>query len=452
MKTTLFPVVPAVLLAGAAAAQPCDPSWDTTIGAVGLTSDGYAGPMAVHDDGGGEALFIGGSFSSAGGLLTRGLARYGADGSWDDVGGGCYSTNTNYFVAALAAHDFGQGAELVSGGGFGTAGGVAGTANLAAWNGRSWRGLGAPNGAVWSLLSRGTRLYAAGGFTQVGAAAASGIAVWENGAWSPLGSGMSGGFSPNVFVMALFNDGSGEKLYAGGRFASLGGVSGLIARWTGTAWQAVGRGVQGTQTFSDVESMAVHDDGTGPKLYAGGWDIRPVGTSVTVNVVRWDGTRWTAVGQYLGGRTTSLASFDDGTGPAIYAGGTAQPGIAYIARLEAGQWQAVSGGAGQDGGPPWPSVFGLKVWRDQLIVAGDFDYVGSDRREAYGLAAWSSCGGGCPADFNGDGFTDFFDYADYVGCFETGICPPGKSADFNGDGFADFFDYGDFVAAFESGC
>ena len=58
----------------------------------------------------------------------------------------------------------------------------------------------------------------------------------------------------------------------------------------------------------------------------------------------------------------------------------------------------------------------------------------------------------CIADFNGDGFVDFFDYDDYVNCFETGVCPPGTSADFNGDGFADFFDYDDFVRSFESGC
>jgi hypothetical protein len=58
----------------------------------------------------------------------------------------------------------------------------------------------------------------------------------------------------------------------------------------------------------------------------------------------------------------------------------------------------------------------------------------------------------CPADFNVDGFLDFFDYDDYVACFEGEACPPGKTADFNGDGFADFFDYDDFVTAFEQGC
>jgi len=59
---------------------------------------------------------------------------------------------------------------------------------------------------------------------------------------------------------------------------------------------------------------------------------------------------------------------------------------------------------------------------------------------------------GCPADFNGDGFADGFDYDDFVACFEGVACPPGTSADFNDDGFADAFDYDDYVAAFESGC
>lgn len=58
----------------------------------------------------------------------------------------------------------------------------------------------------------------------------------------------------------------------------------------------------------------------------------------------------------------------------------------------------------------------------------------------------------CPADFNGDGFVDIFDYDDFVTCFEGDACPPGKTADFNGDGFPDIFDYDDFVLAFETGC
>jgi len=63
-----------------------------------------------------------------------------------------------------------------------------------------------------------------------------------------------------------------------------------------------------------------------------------------------------------------------------------------------------------------------------------------------------SCDPPCPADFNGDGFADFFDFDAYVDCFENAVCPPGKSADFDGDGFVDFFDFDGFVAAFEVGC
>jgi hypothetical protein len=54
----------------------------------------------------------------------------------------------------------------------------------------------------------------------------------------------------------------------------------------------------------------------------------------------------------------------------------------------------------------------------------------------------------CPADYNQDGFLDFFDYDNFVEAYETGV----GNADFNGDGFVDFFDYDDFVLAYETGC
>jgi hypothetical protein len=72
--------------------------------------------------------------------------------------------------------------------------------------------------------------------------------------------------------------------------------------------------------------------------------------------------------------------------------------------------------------------------------------------ESFSRPAAVSVTRACRPDFNRDGFLDFFDYDDFVGCFETGQCPGGTTADFSGDGFADFFDYDDFVAAFEAGC
>ena len=58
----------------------------------------------------------------------------------------------------------------------------------------------------------------------------------------------------------------------------------------------------------------------------------------------------------------------------------------------------------------------------------------------------------CAADFNGDGFVDFFDFSDFINCFEQVSCPDGKTADFNNDDFVDFFDFSDFIDAFEAGC
>ncbi len=69
-------------------------------------------------------------------------------------------------------------------------------------------------------------------------------------------------------------------------------------------------------------------------------------------------------------------------------------------------------------------------------------------QQGYGLVVTGDVEVLCPADFNGDGSSDFFDYDDFVVAFEAGT----PFADFNSDGSVDFFDYDDFVVAFEAGC
>ena len=68
--------------------------------------------------------------------------------------------------------------------------------------------------------------------------------------------------------------------------------------------------------------------------------------------------------------------------------------------------------------------------------------------QGYGLVITGAVADLCPADFNGDGFVDFFDYDTFVAAFEAGD----PFADFNADGFSDFFDYDGYVEAFELGC
>ena len=70
---------------------------------------------------------------------------------------------------------------------------------------------------------------------------------------------------------------------------------------------------------------------------------------------------------------------------------------------------------------------------------------GSPNGETWELSVGGSF---CPAEINGDGFLDFFDYDAFVTAFEAGSL----EADINRDCFADFFDYDSFVEAFETGC
>lgn len=64
------------------------------------------------------------------------------------------------------------------------------------------------------------------------------------------------------------------------------------------------------------------------------------------------------------------------------------------------------------------------------------------------LRAQGLPGPACPADYNADGFADFFDFDAFIADFEAGR----PCADFNRDAFIDFFDADEFVLAFEAGC
>lgn len=57
-------------------------------------------------------------------------------------------------------------------------------------------------------------------------------------------------------------------------------------------------------------------------------------------------------------------------------------------------------------------------------------------------------GGGCPADFNHDGFVNALDYDAFASAFE--LADP--AGDFNHDGFVNALDYDEFAEHFEAGC
>jgi hypothetical protein len=128
--------------------------------------------------------------------------------------------------------------------------------------------------------------------------------------------------TPGAFALAVYDDGNGPALHVGGRFTTAGGVAANnIAKWDGSTWSALGSGVNG----QSVGNAVVHDDGGGAALYVGG-QFTSAGGVAASNIAKWDGSSWSALGGGVSGslpysRVYALTVYDDGGGPALYAGG-----------------------------------------------------------------------------------------------------------------------------------
>jgi hypothetical protein len=244
----------------------------------------------------GTNLYAGGSFTSAGGLPAADVAQWNGS-AWSPLGAGL-----NYSVSALAV----AGTNL-----------YAATWNLseevAQWNGTTWSPMGSGiNIVVDAMASSGTNLYVGGDANAPGAAS---VAEWNGNSWSALGSAMNG----TVYALAV----SGTNLYAGGAFSTAGGVSAnSIAIWNGSAWSALGSGISGSIPYAFnplgftegpvVYSLAV----VGDNLYAGGGFSMAGGVPAN-DIARWDGTAWSALGGGMNNLVKALAV----PGNVLYAGG-----------------------------------------------------------------------------------------------------------------------------------
>src|SRR5262249_54693326 len=148
------------------------------------------------------------------------------------------------------------------------------------------------------------------------------IAKWDGSTWTTILAGVSAANAGGIRALAVFDDRSQPALYAAGKFAIAAGVPvGNIARWHGTSCSAAGHGLEASRGRLGIRSMAVFDDGSGPALYAGGGVFLSGGFTWTSGVVRWNGSAWSAVGSGIAGAVNSLAVFDDGTGAKLIAGG-----------------------------------------------------------------------------------------------------------------------------------
>lgn len=279
-----------------------------------------------------DQVFVGGFFTNAGGLPANHIAWW--DGStwftWIEGSEG----GMNNMVDALAVDHDGN---LYAGGYFTSAGEIPAN-HIARWDGLEWSTLAnGVNASVHALvLNSSGALYAGGDFTAAGDVAVNYIARWDGATWSTLDAGMAAEHTASPQVRALAVDSQGN-LYAGGDFTSAGGIAAnYIARWDGSAWSPLGRGMDDQVTELVVDPQGI--------LYAAGW-FKKAGDVEANGIARWDGSSWSA----LGSGTNMIEAIAIDQDNNLYAAGMIYPPsdnstFHYIARWDGSTWSPLGGG------------------------------------------------------------------------------------------------------------
>lgn len=193
------------------------------------------------------------------------------------------------------------------------------------------------------------------------------------------------GLDNTAFALTTFDDGGGPELYVGGSFVHAGSLAcEAIAKWDGSSWSAVGSGFQFIPSLSEaiVTALTVYDDGQGPALYAGGL-FAHAGTVSVTGVARWDGSSWSALGTGTS-VVRALTTFDDGTGIALFVGGDFMHAGGVTAQLVA-KWN----------GSTW-SALGTGIGGSHIGALAAYDH--GTGPELYAGGVFSSAGGGAASN------------------------------------------------------
>ncbi|HVQ34993.1 MAG TPA: heavy metal-binding domain-containing protein [Candidatus Bathyarchaeia archaeon] len=301
--------------------------------------------------------------------ISQHLARW--DGTrWRPMGDGGLAAALDGPVYALAMTSKG----LYAGGEFRTAGGSP-APFVARWDGTKWQALGdGLAGPVWAIAVSGKDVYAGGEFP-------GGIARWDGRRWTTVGRGVDG----TVSALAVFRG----RVVAGGRYGTAGGAPARsIAAWDGTRWTPLGEGVAHGDAPGIVWALAQH----GNDLYVAG-EFLTAGPGAAGNVARWDGTRWHALGKGLRGgaeRVSALAF----RGSDLVAGGEftwAGDGAAVrLAAWDGSAWRPLDVETSE-------TVRALAVGSGLIVGGGAFQWAGGGRTNGIarrGDAGWSALGDG----------------------------------------------------------
>jgi trimeric autotransporter adhesin len=199
----------------------------------------------------------------------------------------------------------------------------------------------------------------------------------------------------------------GSNLYVAGEFTSVNGVSANgIARWDGERWSALGEGIDG-YPFAIA--------GSGADLFVGGvfWSSS---VGWVNNIMRWDGGKWTALGSdgnvgvdgyvfaiHVDGDDVYVGGSFDGVAYNVFEGTSTRAGNIGVWHRSSNTWSALADGdsVGVNG-----SVSAIVRLGDRLYVGGGFDSVAgrpARRIAAYDLTQrrWINIGDVAPRMYNG---------------------------------------------------
>lgn len=325
--------------------------------------------LAVSSVAGAPELYAGGNFK-IGAVETR-LARF--DGvAWTPI------VNTGMFggaVLALRAFDAGSGEKLYVGGTFAFTPPVGPqSGGFVAYDGASFAAPAALTGpccvsglgvvrtlGVRSPAGAPPELVVGGDFYTVDGAVAGGLARLSGGVFGPYPGWTITGTLSNVAPAFIdYDDGDGPRLYYGvsrafdgsawgsidrraapnlalarrvldlGEGPTLYGATGLsIYRRAGVGWSFVaapGPGAEGAV----VQSLAAFDEGAGPRLFAAGRFIDPAASGTPRGLLRYDGSAFSNVGgagvvvnnsTFSPSQIRVLTAADLGGGEKLYAAG-----------------------------------------------------------------------------------------------------------------------------------
>lgn len=285
--------------------------WDGSVWSSITTTasaNNYILKLAFGPDG---ILYAGGGFTTINGVAAVRVAQRSVAGTWTALGGG---SSLDVYAMIIAGNRLYIGGDATA----------AGVYTVAYWNGSTWTSTG--NATVASLiralaLGKNGVVYAGGSFTTMAGISANLVAQYNGSAWTPLGTGLSGG-SAEISVLRVLPDGT---ILAGGSFTTANGITTLqnIARWNGSSWVFIDVDIG----WTSVRAMASKSDGT---LAISGNGTTTTGTASAVTTITNIGTARSYPTIVIKGPTTGTARIyqitNETTGRAIYLNYTINAG------------------------------------------------------------------------------------------------------------------------------